>query len=95
MSTNIFVKQLSAAAFKQQYKVIGTMDLIKNPKTGKVFFSYNTEDGQDVLRASARFLEPEYLSRATTHGVMFGCTEDGNWIGYAKGDSTNVLLSGV
>jgi hypothetical protein len=95
MTTNIFVKQLTAAAFKQQSKVIGTMDLIRNPKTGKVFFSYNTDDGQTVLRASSRFLEPEYLSRATTHGVMFGMTADGIWIGYAKGDSANVLLSGV
>lgn len=95
MTQNIFVKQLTSAAWKKQFNVVGDMELIQNPKTGKAFFSYNTEDGQEVLRASSRFLDEAYLNRAKTHGVMFGQTVEGNWIGYAKGDTANVLMSGI
>jgi hypothetical protein len=95
MNQNIFVKQLTSQAWKEQFNVIGDMELVKSPKTGKAFFSYNTADGNQVLRASMRFLEEAYLDRAKKTGVMFGQTVEGNWIGFAKGDSSNVLLSGI
>lgn len=95
MAQNIFVKQLTAEAWKKQFNVVGDMQVVRNPHTGKAFFSYNTEDGQEVLRASSRFLDEEYRNRANTYGVMFGQTVEGNWIGYAKGDTANVLMSGI
>ena len=95
MTQNIFVKQLTSEAWKKQFNVVGNMQVVKSPKTGKPFFSYNTEEGQEVLRASLRFLDEEYRKRAETHGVMFGQTVEGDWIGFAKGDSANVLLTGI
>lgn len=81
-----FQETLSVEAFKATNKV-STIEIIENPKNGKVFFSCNTSDGEIITGAVSG--EIDAIMEQPMMSKVAGTTGESFWMLHKK-QSNNV-----